>query len=420
MTRARTAPYGAAPACLEMILRCGRAIVMGADSASAGGASLRHGRAMIVVRIAVGLLAVVAVGAVLGSMLRTVVLPRAVPARLARIAFLLVRGVLRLRLQLTGRSDYSTRDRVFALQAPFGLFAQLLVWASLIWALFTVIFWSLSSSTIDGTAVSRALEQSGSSMLTLGFDAPRGLAQQLASFAAAGVGLTLLALVIAYIPTVYGAFSRREALITKLVVRTGGPPTGPALLSSSWRLGRFEQLDEVWDGWEDWFIDVGESHTTFPQLAFFRSPHPKNHWVLATEAVLDGAALFATVCDVPRQARSELCLHAGVHALTSIADFLGIAHRPPEPEADITLSKQRFDEACGELRDLGIPVRDDRARSWSEFRSARARYEPLLAVIGRLTDAPRSEWSSWSETAPRHRPPLLRPHRDSAGPTQQR
>jgi hypothetical protein len=136
-----------------------------------------------VLRIAVGLLAVAGVGAVLGSVLRTVVLPRGVPARLARVAFLGVRGLLRLRLRLTGRSDYSTRDRVFALQAPFGLFAQLLVWASLIWALFAVIFWSLSSSTIDDTTVSRALEQSGSSMLTLGFDVPRGLAQQLASFA---------------------------------------------------------------------------------------------------------------------------------------------------------------------------------------------------------------------------------------------
>ncbi len=375
---------------------------------------------MTAVRIVVGLLAVIGVGAVLGSVLRTVVLPRAVPARLARVAFLSVRGVLRLRLRLTGRSDYGTRDRVFALQAPFGLFAQLLVWASLIWVLFAVLFWSLSASTIDGGAVSRAVEQSGSSMLTLGFDAPRGVARQLTSFAAAGVGLTLLALVIAYIPTVYAAFARREALITKLVVRTGSPPTGLTLLSSSWKLGRFDQLDEVWDGWEDWFIDVGESHTTFPQLAFFRSPHPKNHWVLGTEAVLDGAALFTTVCDVPRQARSELCLHAGVHALASIAEFLGIPHRPPEPEADIALSEQQFDQAYDELRDLGVPVRDDRPRSWSEFRSVRARYEPLLAVIGRLTDAPRSEWSSWSETAPRHRPPLLRPHRDEPGPNKSR
>ena len=370
---------------------------------------------MIWAQIVVGLLALLGVGAVLGSVLRTVVLPRGVPARLARVAFLLVRALLRVRLRVTGRSDYATRDRVFALQAPFGLFAQLVVWAALIWMLFAVMFWSMSGSTVDGASIALALEQAGSSMLTLGFDAPHGLARQLLSFAAAGVGLTLLALVIAYIPTVYAAFSRREALITKLVVRVGAPPTGPALLASTWRLGRFEQLEEIWDSWEDWFIDVGESHTTFPQLPFFRSPHPHNHWVLATEAVLDGAALFTTVCDVPRQSRSELCLHAGAHSLGVIADFLGIPHEPPEPDAEITLPQPRFDQACDELRDLGVPVREDRARAWTEFRSTRARYEPLLAVIGRLTDSPRSDWSSWSETAPRHRPPLLRPHRDSSG-----
>jgi hypothetical protein len=270
------------------------------------------------------------------------------------------------------------------------------------------MFWSLSASRVDGGTVANALEESGSSMLTLGFDTPHGLSRQLLAFAAAGVGLTLLALVITYIPTLYGAFSRREALITKLVVRAGVPPTGPALLSRSWQLGRFEQLEEVWEPWEDWFIDLGESHTSFPQLTFFRSPHPWNHWVLATEAVLDGAALLITVCDVARQSRSELCLDAGIHALITIADFLGIAHHPPEPGAEIALAESKFDTARRELQDQGVPVRDDREASWSHFRSVRARYEPLLAVIGRVTDAPRSDWSSWSDTAPRHRPPLLR------------
>jgi hypothetical protein len=364
---------------------------------------------MTVVRLVVGLAAVVGVAAVLASVLRTVVVPRAVPARLARIAFLAVHWLLRGRLRMTGRSDYATRDRVFALQAPLGLFAQLLTWALLIFLLFAALFWSLTASRIDGASISRAVELSGSSMLTLGFDGPRGLARQLAAFADAAVGVTLLALVITYLPTVYGAFSRREALITKLTVRAGAPPSGPSLISSSWKLGRFEQLEEVWNGWEDWFIDLGESHTSFPQLPFFRSPQAHNHWVLASEAVLDGCALLITSCDTPRQARSELCLHAGVHSLIAIADFLGIPHAPPEPDAQIALPEDRFDRAFEELRALGVPMVGDRAAAWAAFRAMRARYEPLLAVLGRMTDAPRSDWSSWSHDTPRHSPPLLRP-----------
>jgi hypothetical protein len=364
---------------------------------------------VIVVRVIVGFLAVVGVGAVLGSMLRSVVVPRGVPARLARAAFLSTYWLLRLRLRLTGRSDYATRDRIFAVGAPLGPFAQLATWGVLIWLLFAVLFWSLTTSTIDGAAISHALELSGSSMLTLGFDSPHGLSRQLASFAAAAVGLALLALVIAYLPTLYGTFSRREQLITKLTVRVGAPSSGPALLSSTWELGRFEQLEEVWEPWEDWFIELGESHTSYPQLVFFRSPRSNNHWGLASEAVLDGAALLLTACDVPRASRSQLCLHAGIHALLSIADFLAIPHRPPEPGAEILLSEEKFDEAFSHLQSIGVPMRDDRQAAWVAFRAQRARYEPLLAVLGRMTDAPRSDWSSWTEDTPRYTPPLLRP-----------
>jgi hypothetical protein len=364
---------------------------------------------MTAVRIVVGLSALVGVATVLASVLRTVVVPRADPAILARVAFLSVLLLLRARLRVTGRSDYDARDRVFALEAPLGLFAQLLTWALMIFLLFAALFWALSASPIDGASISRALELSGSSMLTLGFDSPHGLARQLTAFATAGVGLTLLALVITYLPTLYAAFSRREALITKLAVRVGLPPTGPALLSSSWQLGRFDQLEEVWNSWEDWFIDIGESHTSFPQLPYFRSHHPYNHWVLASEAVLDGAALFQTACDTPRQSRSELCLRAGVHSLISISDFLGIPHERPAPNAQIVLPQARFDRAFDELSAIGIPTVGDRAAAWGAFRSMRARYEPLLAVLGRMTDAPRGDWSSWSDDTPRHRPPLLGP-----------
>jgi hypothetical protein len=161
---------------------------------------------MIAVRVIVGVLAVVGVAAVLGSVLRTVVVPRAVPARLARGAFLAVYWLLRFRLRLTGRSDYATRDRIFAVQAPLRLVAQLMTWAVPVFLLFAALFWSPVASTVSGSTISRAVELSGSSMFTLGFESPGGLSRQLVAFAAAGVGLTLLALVIAYLPTLYGAY----------------------------------------------------------------------------------------------------------------------------------------------------------------------------------------------------------------------
>jgi hypothetical protein len=169
----------------------------------------------------------------------------------------------------------------------------------------------------------------------------------------------------------------------------------------------------VWPRSEDWFVEIGEAHIAFPNLSFFRSPRARNHWVLASEAVLDGAALLITACAVPRQSRSELCLRAGIHALITIADFLGIPDHLREPGTELILSQEKFNTAFSHLQSIGVPMRDDRESAWVAFRALRVRYEPLLAALGRMTDAPRSEWSCWSEDTPRHTPPLRRPRRGS-------
>jgi len=70
---------------------------------------------------------------------------------------------------------------------------------------------------------------SGSSLLTLGFDRPPDLPSVFLAFTEAAIGLGLLALVIAYLPTIYNSFSRREVAVTDLSIRAGTPPTPPAL-----------------------------------------------------------------------------------------------------------------------------------------------------------------------------------------------
>ena len=367
---------------------------------------------MIAVRVVVAGLAIVVLLATFLSVLRTVVLPRGVPARLARVTFLAIEGLLLLRLRVSRhRHEYATRDRVLSLLGPLGIFSQLLIWAFLIFICFAAMFWALTDTgAFTAHSVAYALELSGSAMFTLGSLSASGLAAHLLGFATAGIGLVLLALVITYLPSLYAAFTLREALISKLVVRAGAPPTGVKLLTRTWELGRFDELEEVWDAWEDWLVALGESHTTFPLLGFFRSSHPENHWVLATEGVLDAASLVRTTCDVPRQSRTELCIEAGVLSLGVIADFLAIPHQPPDDEVDITLPRATFDAGVDQMAAAGIPVVADRDEAWDAFRRSRARYEPLLTMLGRMTDAPRSDWSSWSAEVPLHRPPIVRIH----------
>ena len=72
----------------------------------------------------------------------------------------------------------------------------------------------------------------------------------------------MVAVLIAYLPTIYGAFSRREVMVTQLSVRAGTPPTPWRLLELAHRAGYLNELDPVWNEWMQWFCEVSETHTS--------------------------------------------------------------------------------------------------------------------------------------------------------------
>ena len=140
------------------------------------------------------------------------------------------------------------------------------------------------------------------------------------SFIEAAIGLFLLALLITYLPSINGAFSRRELGVTALVGARGratvGAGDGLAVLAAR----AHGAARAVWDEWERWFVDVEETHTSFPALVFFRSPQPDHSWVTAAGAVLDGAALTISSIDVPHDVEADICIRAGYLCLRRIAD----------------------------------------------------------------------------------------------------
>jgi hypothetical protein len=79
---------------------------------------------------------------------------------------------------------------------------------------------------MGGRSVWEAFSLSGSSVPTLGFERPADLPTTILVFSEAVVGLILLALLITYLPSIYGVFSRRENLVAAMEVRAGSPPTG--------------------------------------------------------------------------------------------------------------------------------------------------------------------------------------------------
>jgi hypothetical protein len=343
---------------------------------------------MLAVRILAFVIGLAIVYFTLGAAVRTVILPRGIPSRLARVVFLTMRALFRA---WAGPSaSYERQDRVMALYGPMSLLVLLGVWVTLVLGAFTLMFWGVGAGTWR-----EAFVDSGSSILTLGFAHPRDLVGIGLAFTEAGLGLVLLAMLITYLPSIYQAFSRREAAVTALEVRAGTPPTATEMIERFWVLGRIDKLNEVWTRWEDWFVEVTESHTSFPALVFFRSPQPDHSWVTAAGAVLDGASMTVSAVAVPRDVQAEICIRAGYIALRRIADFFGIPYEPDPKRGDpVSISREEFDEALDRLAAAGVPIVPDRDEAWLDFAGWRVNYDTVLLALAALTLAPYAPWSS--------------------------
>ena len=343
---------------------------------------------MIVLRILLFLVGVALAAFTIRSIVRTFLVPRALQAHLSRAVFVEVRRVFRLRAN--DRQDYATRDRVMALYAPVSLLILLTVWVAILLAGYTAMFFALGS-----VSPFEAFTLAGSSMLTLGFLHPPTDGGVLLAITAAGLGLVVLALFITYLPSLYGGFQRRERGVSKLEVRAGQPASGVYLIALAWTVGQLENLRALWAEWEDWFTDVDESHSSFPSLVFFRSTHPDQSWITAAGAILDGASLFASTVDTPRQPEPEFMIRAGYLCLRHLAAFFNIAvDDDPRPDDPISVTREEFDEAVGRLSEAGVPLKPDLDRCWRDFAGWRVNYDPALVALARLTMAPMAPWSS--------------------------
>lgn len=343
------------------------------------------------VRVIVFTSGVAIVIATLLSAVKTVVVPRAVVTRIGRLWFLAVRRVLETVAH--ERRTFEERDRVMAFYAPIALVMLPGIWVAFVIVGFAMIQWSI---LLDGFG--EALVLSGSAVSTLGFSRDGHLASDVAAIIEATLGLGIVALLISYLPSIYGSFSRREALVAMLEVRAGIPPSPAELLTRYQRIGFLGSLDEeLFPAWEQWFVEIEESHTSIPALAFFRSPQPERSWVTAAGCVLDTAALYHSSVDTGRvrSPRAALTLRTGFFALRRIAAYFSIEFpHAPNPDDPISITRREFDLVMVELQAVGVPLRADLDQAWRDYAGWRVNYDQALIALARLTMAPPGRWSS--------------------------
>ena len=265
------------------------------------------------------------------------------------------------------------------------------VWVTLAVAGFALVFWGTGVNP-----VSEAIAISGSSLTTLGFERPDGLAREIVSIVEAALGLGLVALLISYLPSIYSRVPTRERVVGGLQARAGLPPTPVKLYRRYVSIGWLDRVgDDVFPLWESWFVDIEESHTSQPWLIFFRSPHPERSWINAAGCVLDIAALHNAVIDLPHDARADIFLRAGYLSLRRIATAFDIHFDDdPAPDDPISVTRDEFDGLCDELMADGVPLIEDLDQGWLDFAGWRVNYDTVLVGLARLVMAPPAPWIS--------------------------
>jgi hypothetical protein len=343
----------------------------------------------ILIRVSVFIAGFVVVVLTIFSALSTFVLTRAARSQLNRVVFGVMRRIFDFILHFA--NTYERRDAIMAYYSPLSLIALVPAWYALILAGYAAIYWSLGVG--DWFA---DIRYSGSSLLTLGFATSENPVVTILSFTEALIGLIMVALLMAYLPTMYAAFSRREQAVSMLEVRAGNPPSALEMLLRFNRIHGLEKLSDYWKTWEAWFADIEESHTTLPALVFFRSPRSDNSWITASGAILDAAAITLSAVDIPAEASASLSIRAGFLALRRIADYFDIPNpqNPKYPADPISIKREEFDELLSQLGQAGVPLKVDREQAWKDFAGWRVNYDRVLLVLCTLVMAPEAPWSS--------------------------
>jgi hypothetical protein len=325
--------------------------------------------------MAIGLAVVVAT---FGSVTSTFVVPRSRPGAY-RVAVLVNRFVLFTALVITrGVREYERKDSVLAFVAPVALLGQLVVFLLLFLAGYSVALLPYASS------LPAAIELAASSLFTATLAHVAATGDATIEVMAAVTGAVAIALQIGYLPALYQAFNRREALVTLMEARAGVPAWGPELLMRHQLISSLEALGPLYQEWEQWAADLAESHVSYPILLFFRSPEPGYSFVLSLLAILDAAALQLSLAPLSTPKDARMCLRMGFTALRRIARTLGWEYdADPDPDDAIALSFEEFAAVVRRLEELGFALERGAEEAWVQFSGWRVNYE---SIAYRLAD----------------------------------
>jgi hypothetical protein len=297
---------------------------------------------------------------------------------------------------------------------PLALLGLVGLWAAGLVVGFALLLWGtqppVAGAGSDGE-FGTLVYLSGATFFTVGFGdvvPSSGIGRALAVIEG-GTGFGFLAVVISYLPTIFGAAASREPAITLLDARAGSPPTAAGLLS---RTGHDPgalvlQLRD----WEQWAADLLQTHLSYPILAFFRSQHDRQSWLAALVVILDVSALVRVGITTDGRpiptGQARLTFAMARHVAGDLCQILDAPPRLPTGDR-LTLADRELLRRLLAAHGVELAQPD---RAWQHLAAMRALYEPYVSALAERTLLTLPPWvpapdasDDWQTTAWQHDP----------------
>jgi hypothetical protein len=314
-------------------------------------------------RVVAGIGGAILIALMLFEFFVTFMLPRRVK-RDPRIARGLIRVLWRPWRTFARRLSPSSADTWLGFFGPLGLLSELFIWTVGLIVGFALIEWA----AVGGRFGKGLLFSSG---LFLNAEAVSGSTTvHVISLIEAAVAIGVLFIVIGYMPSVFGSFSRREIAVSQLATRAGSPPAAGAILLGAAGRERWRELEQDFRSWEEWAAELMETHLSYPILGYYRSQHVNQNWLAALTAMVDVAAFVTAVEADDEVEAAELTFAIGRHALADLAHQYRVVYGPAD-----RLSEAEFDQLYEAVEGVASrPVGRDEA--WGRLTKLRREYEP--------------------------------------------
>jgi hypothetical protein len=360
-------------------------------TAAIGALIVRFGR-WVSVSIIATLAGIGLIGLILVDAFETVVLPRRVTRRFRLTRLIVLNSwrvwvrVARLLPSTGGHEGAGQREGFLGTFGPLSLLMLLGIWASGLVIGFGFLYWG-TGTPLGGPdphpGLGPTLYLSGETFFTIGYGdlAPREGIGRFLAVAEGATGFSFLAVIIAYLPVIFTAYSKPETLNTLIDARAGSPPTAAAFLARQKTGPEPFDCDTYLREWEVWTAELLEIHLSLPILTTWRSQHDRQSWLGALTLILDTTALVIVGLEtsagrVPgRQARLTFAM-----ARHAVGDLCQILVAEPRAPVDDRLPAADLEQLREHLAAAGIALRPGQGAA-DQLIALRQLYEPYVAAL---------------------------------------